>query len=258
MNKYISYFKMRMKKEKYYRANLFGLFITSAFGLVIQILLWKAIYNDVNDLSGITFNAMFSYIVFGMLHRKFMGNGVENSISNSFRNGNISIEYMRPQNYFARLLFEDLGRGTLHLFAMSIPVICFYAFIPTAPRIEIYQIIYFAFSSVIAYILYFQLSYIIGVSSIWLGTSIGFSILKESLFLLLGGGLIPVDFYPIWFQNIVNLLPFKYMYYLPLAGFLETESSFMLLLALAWLMILSVICYILTKRSEHRLVVQGG
>ncbi len=263
MYKYYLYFITRIKKELFYKSNILGLLITSGFMLVVQVQLWHSIYGEQSDIKGIAYSSVFLYLVLGVVHRKFLGSGVEIQISESFRQGNIAIDMSRPQKYHFMVMADDLGRAIIHLVAISIVMILFFIFfhsnIEMVSRGNIFK---FLASSLISYFIFFEMSFCIGILSIWMGTSIGLSMIKGSLFSLLGGTLIPVDFYPAWLRLLVNVLPFKYIYYTPLSFFLRDISTEELVksfsIQLGWLLLFTVACAILYRKSKKRLVIQGG
>ncbi len=72
MSKYFIYILISVKREVYYKANMIGLVLTSLFSLIIQVKLWEAIYTETNYINGIGYSGVFTYLVVGMIFRKFI------------------------------------------------------------------------------------------------------------------------------------------------------------------------------------------
>jgi ABC-2 type transport system permease protein len=78
---------------------------------------------------------------------------------------------------------------------------------------------------------------------------------------ILGGLLIPLDFYPEWLRNIALNLPFAYTLYGPARLFIEPSAErFFSLLGgqLAWIAALGLVVALLYRKSISWLVINGG
>lgn len=263
MNKYFIYMLSAVKCELYYKVNIVGMVLTSMFTLLIQVKLWQAIYSDNTTLSGITYSGVFVYLVVGMIFRKFIGNGIDDAISDDFESGKIATDLLRPQNYFMKSLCFDLGRGVVHLVVFGCISLIYLIWnrelvASYTPRL----ILCVAISAMIAYVIYVLISFCIGITSVWFGRSIGLSMIKAGLFALLGGTFIPVDFYPVWLQGIVNVLPFKYIYYVPMSFLIDVsnERTFWLnvIIQILWCAFFAIVGKVLYRAAKKRMVIQGG
>lgn len=263
MNKYFAYMIASIKKEIFYKANMVGLILTSLFILIIQVQLWNAIYAKKNLIQGIGYSSIFAYLVVGTIFRKFIGNGVDMSVSNDFRNGRIVIDLIKPQSYFLKVYFKDLGRGLVHVSVIGIVVALFCIFnIKRCKHYSLETLVFVGVSCILAYMIYFMMSYCIGLVSIWTGTSVGLSMIKNGLFALLGGTLIPIDFYPLWFATVVKFFPFKYIYYSPISFLLNekniNEAMIIIYLQIVWCVIFAILSNVIYSKAHKYMVVQGG
>lgn len=263
MNKYFMYTFMSIKRELYYKMNIVGMALTTMFALMIQVKLWEAIYKDNSVINGISYKEIFAYLVGGMIFRKFIGSGIDDTISKDFQSGKIVIDLLRPQNYFLKSMCFDLGRGIIHF--IIITCISGLYILYNKKYVTYYEaniIVTVFISSILAYFIYILMSYCIGLSSVWFGRSIGLSMIKEGFFSLLGGILIPLDFYPIWLQKIIDILPFKYIYYAPISFLLNEANQLkverMLIIQVFWCMVFFIIGKILYRKASKYMVIQGG
>lgn len=263
MNKYLMYSNMRIKKELFYKTNIMGLLLTTIVALVIQLQLWNSIFGTQMEIAGISYSSVILYLVVGMIYRKFLGSGTEHVISDSFKKGDIAVDWCRPQSFFLKMIADDIGRAIVHITA-AIGVIGLFLIVTKHEfmHISLETIFFSIISSLLAYMIFFMMSFCIGLLSVWFGTSIGVSIVKQGLFSLLGGVLIPLDFYPTWILSIVRYLPFKYIYYSPISFYLKeidkSEIIKIYIIQVLWIIIFGVCCAKLYNSAKKDLVIQGG
>lgn len=263
MNKYIMYMWTSIKREFYYKVNIIGMILTSIFVIIIQKELWQSIYLENEIINGIEYTEIFTYLVVGMVFRKFLGSGIDETISNDFQSGKIAIDLLRPQIYFLKVFFEDLGRGLVH-FTMIGFISAIY-FLYHIKYLEFYStiiVVGILVSSVLAYFIFLFMNFCIGLTSIWFGRSVGLTMIKTGLFSLLGGTFIPVDFYPLWLQRVVSFLPFKYIYYSPISFLMNKTTTMQIIQTLSiqciWCIFFAMIGWNMFKMGNKRIVIQGG
>jgi ABC-2 type transport system permease protein len=88
-----------------------------------------------------------------------------------------------------------------------------------------------------------------------------FEWIYQKLIFILGGMLIPLDFYPQWLQSIAKALPFAYMMYGPARLFVTPDlGRFASLLAgqLAWLVAFGGLLSLAYAHGARRLAINGG
>jgi len=101
--------------------------------------------------------------------------------------------------------------------------------------------------------------------STWAFTAINMSAMgavKDHVIRLLSGSIIPMWFFPEWMERLLNLLPFVYIYQLPLDIYINKHSQEILLgkmiMQFLWVVILLVLFLYLQKRTVKKVLVQGG
>ena len=101
--------------------------------------------------------------------------------------------------------------------------------------------------------------------STWAFTAINMSAMgavKDHVIRLLSGSIIPMWFFPEWLSNILNVLPFVYIYQLPLDIYIGKYDMAVLMqkmcIQFAWLLILGALFWYLQKRVTKHVLVQGG
>jgi ABC-2 type transport system permease protein len=79
--------------------------------------------------------------------------------------------------------------------------------------------------------------------------------------LILGGVLIPLDFFPDWLRDIAQVLPFAYATYHPARFFVQPDLARLATLILGqalWLGALALLLAFIYRRGETRLTINGG
>lgn len=262
MQKYVVCMMIEVKKELFYKKNMIGLWMSALFGILIQVKLWEAIYHDSPSSGTIPFQRLYMYFICGMIYMHFLNGGISRIVSDQIRSGQIAVELLRPQSYFLKLLFGDLGRGVVHAVSITLLAILFSLFhrqyVTGAPAPVL---LCAALSAVLGYILNVLLEYCVGLAGVWFGVSIGLEMMKTSLFSFLGGVFIPLDFYPQWLQNVIGFFPFKYIYYVPVSHCLASNgriSVWMMGMQLGWVLLFLVFAVWLRKKADKKMTVQGG
>ena len=118
----------------------------------------------------------------------------------------------------------------------------------------------FIFSGFCAYLFNWFTAYIIGLCVFFYGNNEGFIQIKNILFLFFSGSLIPVDFFPEVLQKILNYLPFRILYQIPIEVLNNSNlKSFSLISRqLYWIFFLLVFTYIFHRRAIKKIEIMGG
>jgi ABC-2 type transport system permease protein len=185
------------------------------------------------------------------------GLGIESMV----RTGNISLEFIRPVHLFPHLLWKEWGKIGYSLIYRTIPIYTFFAFVfslPLSPRPMTY--VWTAASILMASYLNICINYLIGVTSLWTGEARFMYWLHYAVAMLISGFFIPIEWLPPVLQNIASWTPYPLIQYAPVTIFLETNGAPLrtLLLALAWCVGFTAVCFPATAWMRRKLEVQGG
>ena len=79
---------------------------------------------------------------------------------------------------------------------------------------------------------------------------------------ILSGLVLPLPFFPTFFQNIANILPFRYISDFPFRLYVGNiplkEGVIGIVVQIIWMIILIIIGQILMKKALNKAVIQGG
>lgn len=112
-----------------------------------------------------------------------------------------------------------------------------------------------------AWILNFFVSVLIGLAAFVAEDVTAFQWIFQKFSFVLGGLLIPLDFYPAWLQAIARALPFSAMLYGPARLFATPSLDLFLstlVLQMAWIIALGLLTILAYRRGVAVLTVNGG
>lgn len=261
------YLKFAMKSFQKQLAYKFEYFVGVFNGLLFIFIftsLWQAIFanSEAMTVSGFNLDGMIAYAIFAMIIRISMTMEDMSTIT-KVRTGDIAMDLIKPMNYFAMTLAESFGQSMFHWFTRVAPILafCFVAFdvsIPLKPS----NIILFICAWILGYFILFMVNFVFGLLAFWTIETFSFQLMKYGMFTLFSGGIIPIDFFPDWAMPAADLLPFKYILYVPTAlliGHIEgMEAVRLLALQAVWVAALGAASWAMWSAARRKLVVQGG
>jgi len=181
-------------------------------------------------------------------------------ISEQVKDGSIAYLLNKPYNFLLYQLSSGLGEslprmgmlfvlGGAQVWAMAGP----------PPDLVNWPIALVALAG--AWLLHFCVNALIGLSAFAVEEVAPFEWIYQKLVFILGGMLIPLDFYPVWLQTIAKSLPFAYMMYGPARLFVQPDPVFftqIILGQLLWLAVLGGLLVLVFSRGMKRLAINGG
>lgn len=261
MTKYWYIFKIQLINNLAYPGELIGRSLIILPFMWIFYQLWRVTFQAAGTeaINGLTLASTLWYLMLAEtieLSRPRLGN----TISEAVKDGSIAYILNKPYDFllyhYSASLGETLFRALLNATLGSALVWLLVGSPPSAlgPFVALPVILG-------AWTLNFCITALIGLSAFWVEDISAFLWIYQKLAFILGGLLIPLDFYPEWLQEIARLLPFSAMTYAPARLFIEpTIPGFMAALGmqLAWISALAAVLALVYHRSLHALSVNGG
>ncbi|WP_127530184.1 ABC transporter permease [Paenibacillus kobensis] len=251
-------FQQKLSYKLEYYLGLFGsilsIFITSA--------IWKAVYGSEAVVSDVTQTQAVSYALLAILMRTTLTMN-EFLIDGKIRSGEIATELIRPYKFLVYIFSRVTGEVGYNMWTRILPLIivsalCF--------NLEItnswIHMIEFACSLVLSYFLLFYINLIFWLLAFWVHQTWSLITIKNAIILLLSGATIPFWFLPDWLTRILQLLPFKDIYFTPLTIILGKSISADVWRLygeqLLWIALFAIISLLLWRKAQTKLVIQGG
>ncbi len=263
MKPYLYICKIRIQKALAYKFDVFANIILQCIVMFAASFFWRALYEGKEYVQGVKMEDMLTYTVISSLMAIFFTTCVEDRVIDSIIDGIVATDMMKPINLYGMYFAEDFGNVISLMFQNGLPIFliaCVFIKIPNPPN----ALCFFAF--LISLILGFLINWMFAaIFSMWAFSAISMKPmvhLKRHIVRLLSGSIVPMWFFPEWMQSILNVLPFKYMYQLPLSIYIGKisigEVGKELLIQTCWIFILIIIFVFLEKKMTKKVMIQGG
>ncbi|MDR1687560.1 MAG: ABC-2 family transporter protein [Clostridiales bacterium] len=265
MKQYLSLFRIRFINGLQYRtAALAGLSTQFAWGFM-EILAFSAFYRANPDAFPMEFAHLVSYVwIQEAFLALFMPYGVGGNIVETIVSGNISYDLARPMDLYSRWFFETIAERLSRTVLRCAPILLVAFILPPPFGMSLpsnfSQFLMFLVSvptAAFAVTAYCLLDY---MSAFY--TMNRYNVIFVILADFLGGGYIPIPFFPEPFRKFAELLPFAAMQNMPLRIFsgdiTGTDALRGIGLQVFWVAVMIICGKMLMKHSLKRVVTQGG
>ena len=245
-----------------YRIRFLTTLATSLVQVIVLYYIWKVVYQGQISIKGFTLSQMITYVFISYGVKNLYTFYIEADISKGIRNGNITIDLIRPLNYQLARFFESLGSV---IFEGCLVIIIVIILGMSLFKIELpsnTNTILFCISLTLSIFINFTISYIVGLFSFWTTSVFGFVNAKRFISDFFSGGLIPISFFPGWLQTIAFILPFNTIVHLPVSIYLGQltgrKALFALMIQSIWGIGLWITGDILWHQASKKLTIHGG
>lgn len=261
MKKYLAIFKMNLLNNLAYPAELVTRSLMILLFMWIFFQLWRVVYasSGSESLHSLTLrDAMWYFLLAETLE---LGRPrLCRAISEQVKDGSIAYLLNKPYNFLAYQLSSGLGDSLPRmgmLFLLGGALVWVMAGPP--PDLVNWPLALVALTG--AWLLHFCFNALIGLAAFVAEEVAPFEWIYQKFTFVLGGMLIPLDFYPQWLQTISKSLPFAYMMYGPARLFVRPDSQLLLQILsgqILWLILLGGLLLLAFSRGMKRLAINGG
>lgn len=201
-----------------YRAHMIFQILASALAIVIQFFLWRSIYAATPGgmIKGMGFMDTFTYVSLAAAIMVLVRTWVDWGINGLIQSGDVITFLFKPVDFMTWTLFETIGLVAANLLTITIPTLLVLFGLLGAKVMIGWNILVFLVAVGISAFMSFLLDFAIGLTCFWTQSIWGISTTKEVVVLLLSGALIPLAFYPEGLRQVLDWLPFAWMYNFPL------------------------------------------
>lgn len=249
---------MGISDKKAFMVNFKFSFISIIIQILISFYFWKfaninELDSDFNLTSIIMYFLSLSILTLAFIPAMYTCYEVFNSINS----GVMIVWISRPINFVLMTFFEKLGVFVITSIVPIIAYILIYIFVYKSFSM---LILYGIISSFFGFIILFLIQMVLGLLSFWVKKTITLRDFVFQIFAILGGSLMPIDFFPSFIQKLSLYSPFAYVYYVPskiLSGALSGDVLVNLGVQILWILILFSASQLLYNFGKKR-TVQGG
>ncbi len=261
MRKYLAIFKINLLNSLVYPAEI----VTRAGMILVFMLvfyeLWHVTYaaSGSQVLNGLTLRDTMWYLMLAEtleLGRPRMAR----VISQQVKDGSIAYLLNKPYDFLLYQMASGLGESLPRmgmLFCLGGALVWSLAGFP--PPLSNWPLAFLALIG--AWLLHFCVNGLIGLAAFVTEEVAPFEWIYQKLVFILGGMLIPLDFYPGWLQTLSKYLPFAYMMYGPAKLFVLPDLQFFIQIIIGqtlWLAALGGLLVVVFSWGMRRLAINGG
>ncbi len=262
--KYLKLLKLGVKKVFIYRSSIILILFSSVASIFILQKFWFALYGNDHE----QYLYMANYAIVSKILAIVYSIKSPNMLTQRIRSGAISVELLRPWEYINALLFEDLGTIIGNLLSSGVVLfitakVLFNMVVP-----PIINIMLFLISAILGFLLLFLIKILVAMICFWIMEASTFLVLINVVINLLSGSFLPTWIMPSWLENIMNALPFIWIYQKPISVYLgatggsivEELSGYgkIFALQLGWGVALYLVVLWVWRVAVNKLSVQGG
>lgn len=263
MRLYVEVARSSFRRYLAYRsATLAGLFTNSVFGVLLASV-YIALYRDRDvgeRVAGFALTDLLTFVWISQALISVVSMWGWWEIAHSIQTGDIVSDFMKPFNYYGYWLARDAGRAVAQVLMRGVPTM-FIGALLFDMRLPEHSWSWLAFiaSVGLAVAVSFGLRFVLNVLAFWLLDTTGINALAGAVVNLFSGLLLPLAFFPGWFETLANVLPFRSMVMSPVQAYLGQGNVATILLGQAtWFAVLVLAGLGLLRVATRRVVVQGG
>ena len=259
--KYWAIFKITMLNSLAYPGELIGRSLMVVPFMWIFYQLWSITFRSsgTDVINGMTLYSTMWYLMMAETI-ELSRPALARTISDTVKDGSIAYILNKPYNFllyqFSNSMGETLFRAAMNAVFGSLMVAWL---VGPPPALQGWL---FAFIAVLGtWILNFCITCLIGLSAFLVEDVSPFVWIYQKFVFILGGFLIPLDFYPPWLQTIARALPFSAMIYGPSKLFVSPSWDLLaqvMFAQTAWIAAMGFALLISYRRGVAYLTVNGG
>lgn len=245
----------------YRAATIAGLTTNVFFGLLRASVL-LALLNG-QSANGWNSSDAVTYVVLTQAIMMFVSIFGWTDLMNAVYRGEIATDLLRPMSLFGFWFAQDVGRAlaALVLRGITILVISSLIFQIKIPS-SFTQFLALLLSMMLALTISFAIRFIYNLAAFWSPDARGFARFASVLGMFASGFLMPLRFFPVWLQQVLNFTPFPHIMNTIIEIYVGSYSGNQLLQALLaqtfWAVSLVILAQIILARASKRLVILGG
>jgi ABC-2 type transport system permease protein len=204
--------------------------VAPSFVLVaINYHVWLAIYlySARSEINGFSLEQMLRYQGWTLIVALLARSHRSWNLSEDIRGGRISAFMLYPFEFWKYYLCQFIAFQGIQLTIASLTLIALYSF-GFFPTLSLPQMMLGLFFSLSVGFLWYLLEYLCGLMSFWLEESWVFRYVLGLFAVFLSGALIPLEFFPLSMQRLIEYTPFPYLTSVPVHVFMGSFQGDML------------------------------
>ncbi len=262
MKKYITLFHINWQNSLQYRFSLVIYILGYSLYIGVLLYLWSAIYSEGQSVGNYTLSELTTYYLLQLMINSVVFSYISWDVIDNIKNGYFSNFLIKPLDYYFYWFTVNLSGKILEAFfvIIAVGIISVFSWGYFAFQDHLLTLIYFLISVCLGIVLAFELDFCVGMITFWLTQVRTFKYMLQTLILFFAGAMLPLDLFPEFLIRIADILPFKYLVFIPASIYLgkidNPWPSFGLLLV--WILVLYGLARVLLIRGIKRYEAVGA
>jgi len=227
-----------------YKSHMALTILIAPLGLIIQYFIWSAVYSNRTSFKSFSLDQMLQYYVVSAMIGLIVFDFAEWNLQMLIHTGKLTTFMLRPMVHMRYALYQKIGHRLLSLWIEVIPV-GLIAILMLHIYPETTNIFWSVISILLGFFMAFYIDYSIGILAFWVVKNGSLRGALGIISSLSAGMYFPLVFFPHWLQNIMFLLPFQYMSYVPVCVFLGSYKLGSVALSIPQIVLVQAIAVLL-------------
>ena len=263
--KYSSILRASVITALEYKANsLVGLFAILS-GLLVEYLIWSMVYSSESTgqtINGLTtqwtFNRLIAYIFLSMIIGQLKSSWVtSHEMIMQIRQGYMNQYIVKPLSFFSYHLMNFIGTNILYYVPYSLLIFFSPIIFKNIVFINPIQIPFFILSLVMSIYLSYSIYFFMVCFAFWFGEVRALLAAYNISMFVLAGQIIPLDFFPEGYNQIINYTPIPYLIKFPVDIAMSQQVNishwlYLLFIGLIWCVIMRFLSSLLYSLGIRR------
>jgi ABC-type uncharacterized transport system permease subunit len=258
---YVQFALKAMAREATYRFEVFTSIGSLAVRVYLLRVVWVALYAHNAAPDGVLLHQIITYSAVALLMGLILDIDQTSLLHDKLHDGSIVVDFMKPISVPLYLFADGTGEVLFHAAlivpSLAIALLLVHIDVPSAATFGA-----FALSFLLGYLVGFCLNFTLNCIAFWTLEISAVQLMLTWVTDLLGGGIVPLLFFPAGIQQAIVALPFASMYSTPLLIYIGkiTPDHYLQAMGLqvVWIVVLAIVATIIWRAGARRVVVQGG
>ena len=263
IRRYIGFTRCTMEERIAYRKGFLVSAVLNMVGILVSVFLWRVLFAQESVIQGYDWNQMILYVLIVALLNATLGFDTERKLSKGILDGSIASDLTKPIDFQSMSFFQALGHSLVEGgTALILVVLLAVTLTDLSPYLNPVSMALFAVSLMLAFMLKFCLAYFGGLMCFFTSNGFGVVYLRQVITDVFSGAMLPLAFFPAWFQRLAGVLPFQASVYLPTQIFLgriEGRGAVRILaLQALWVVVMWTLSGLFFHFAVKKITIQGG
>ena len=259
---YIEFAKRSFSREGTYRTEVFTRIGSIALRVYLISVVWTALYRTNGVQQGVPLHTTITYLAIALLIGLIYNVDGAYVVRERIREGSIAIDFMRPISIPWFVFADTVGQTGFAILQIAPALVLALLIVHIDAPVSLAAALLFLVSMAIGFVVNFFLDMMMATITFWTMEIFGIQLMMQFATSLLSGALVPLYFFPGWWQKLVIALPFAALYNAPISIYIGRVQGADILATLAqqaaWAVVFGAMSFALWRVGERRVVFQGG